>query len=130
MANECLKLIDKQSSSILASTYFTEINLETLKRIIPRDTLDAPEVVFSLNEIFCLINQLQIRIFEAAWRWAQAECSRRNLEGTGQNCRESLGDTLFQIRFPIMKQKDFANLPAKLGLLTNQGNTKFICFIN
>lgn len=60
-------------------------------------------------------------------RWAVAKCRRSNLEETGENLRNSLGDALFLIRFPVMTQKDFANLPAKSGLLTKEGNFLSSC---
>lgn len=44
---------------------------------------------------------------------------------TGENCRECLGDALFLIRFPAMSMREFANIPAKSGLLTTEGKSDF-----
>jgi len=48
------------------------------------------------------------------------ECKRRELAPDGANQRSVLGKALSLIRFPLMTAQEFANGPAKSGLLTEQ----------
>ena len=41
--------------------------------------------------------------------WATQECYRQNVDASGDNRRNVLGDGLFLIRFPTIPLRDFAN---------------------
>jgi BTB/POZ domain-containing protein 3/6 len=80
----CWEVIDAQAEEALRSEGFTEIDINTLNTVLSRETLNAKE----------------ISIFNAACRWADAECKRHNLELNSDNKRKVLGDPLFKIRIP------------------------------
>lgn len=104
LTQRCWEVIDAQTEEALASDGFAEIDHSTLQMIMARDTLNVSEKL----------------LFAAAVHWAQAECTRRGLAPTAENKRRVLGSVLYQLRLPTMNVKDFANGPAKLGILTFQ----------
>ncbi|CAC5421121.1 BTBD3_6 [Mytilus coruscus] len=104
LMQRCWEVIDAQAEEALRSDGFTEIDVNTLNTVLSRETLNAKE----------------ISVFNAACRWADAECKRQNLEQTAENKRKVLGDTLFKIRIPAMSLEEYANGPAQSGVLTLQ----------
>lgn len=107
LMSRCWEVIDAQAQLALDSEGFSEIDIETLKQILQRETLNCKETV----------------IFQAALQWAAAECKRRNLQVDSTNCRNVLGDALYLIRLPTMALEDFANDAAQSGILTLQETT-------
>ncbi|KAH9400832.1 BTB POZ domain-containing protein [Tyrophagus putrescentiae] len=102
LVERCFEVIDAQAELALASDGFTQIDSDTVRRILSRETLNAKEVV----------------IFEAALNWATAECRRQKLEPTAENQRSILGDILFCVRIPAMTLEEFANGPAQVAILS------------
>jgi len=101
----CLETIDKTTSESLAAEGFTDVDIDTLCSVLERDTLGIREC----------------KLFSAVCRWAEAECSRRQLEPTADNKRQVLGTrTLDLIRFPLMSIGEFAAGPAQSGLLRDR----------
>ena len=104
LMQQCWEVIDAQAEEALNSDEFTDIDFSTLESLLLRETLNAQEV----------------SVFNAACRWAEAECNRRDLQPTSENKRLVLGDALNHIRIPSMTLEDFANGPARSGLLTSK----------
>lgn len=59
----------------LRSDGFVDIDIHTLESVLSRETLNCKE----------------IHIWDAALRWASAECIRQDLESTPANQRQLLG---------------------------------------
>lgn len=97
----CWDVIDAQAEMALLSDGLLDVDINTLESILCRETLCVRETV----------------VFDAAVRWADAECRRKSLEITSANHRLVLQKVFHQIRFPTMKVEDFANGPAQSGLL-------------
>ncbi|VDN19659.1 unnamed protein product [Gongylonema pulchrum] len=111
--NRCWKLVDADAERVLSSDSFCDIDFSLLDQIISRKTLVVREKI----------------VYEAAIKWAKAECGRRELPDLPQNLRDVLGNALYHIRFRAMTINEFANGPAKAGLLTCQEtNDVFIHF--
>jgi len=101
----CLETIDKTTSESLAAEGFTDVDIGTLCSVLERDTLCIREC----------------KLFTAVCRWAEAECSHRQLEPTADNKRQVLGSrALDLIRFPLMSIGEFAAGPAQSGLLSDR----------
>lgn len=100
----CLETIDKNAMDSLFSDSFYDIDLDTLKLVLNRDSLRVREV----------------SLFIAAIRWAELECTRRSWELTTENKRKVLGDALYMIRFPLMTIEEFAHNVAQSELLTDK----------
>ncbi|KAG7154499.1 BTB/POZ domain-containing protein 6-like 3 [Homarus americanus] len=65
----------------------------------------------------------EIVLFDAALSWAEAECTRHEMELTAENKRKVLGTALNLIRIPCMELGEFANGAAQSGILTLQETT-------
>lgn len=107
LMSRCWEVIDAQAQSALHSEGFCEIDMDTLKQILQRETLNCKESV----------------VFQAVVQWAASECKRRSLDVNPSNCRVVLGDALYLIRLPTMALEDFANEAAQSGILTLQETT-------
>ena len=104
LTQRCWEVIDAQTEEALASDGFTEIDHSTLQVIMARDTLNTNEKL----------------LFVSALHWARAECMRRGITTTAENKRRVLANVLYLLRLPTMNVTDYANGPAKSGILTLQ----------
>lgn len=68
-----------QAEMALRSDGFVDIDIHTLESVLSRETLNCEE----------------IHIWDAALRWASAECMRQELEPTPNNQRRLLGELFF-----------------------------------
>ncbi|ELU04237.1 hypothetical protein CAPTEDRAFT_219878 [Capitella teleta] len=113
LMNRCWEVIDAQAEEALASEGFTEMDYDSLEMVLGRETLNVKE----------------ISLFQAAVRWAEVECSRREIANTSGNKRKVLGKALQLIRIPSMKLDEFADSAAQSGILTLQEtNDVFLYF--
>ena len=104
LEEKCWEIIDRETSRVLSSESFTEIDHETLLAVLTRDTLTV----------------LEAELFKAIKRWAEAECNRRILPPTPENKRSVLSSALNFIRFPVMTLKEFSEDAAQSGILTSE----------
>lgn len=104
LMDRCWKLVEVDAERVLMSDAFCDIDFTLFEEILSRDTLLTEEKL----------------VYDAALKWAEAECGRRNLPISRVNVRNVLGNALYHIRFPAMTIYEFANGPAKMGLLTCQ----------
>ncbi|XP_029047370.2 BTB/POZ domain-containing protein 1-like isoform X2 [Osmia bicornis bicornis] len=103
LAAVCLDTIDRFTTEALNADGFTDIDIDTLKIVLERDTLRVRES----------------KIFQAVVRWSEAECTRHQLPVTPENQRRVLGGAFSLVRFPLMSKEEFTAGPAQSGLLTN-----------
>ncbi|XP_076622886.1 BTB/POZ domain-containing protein 1 [Colletes latitarsis] len=101
LAAMCLDTIDRFTSEALNADGFTDIDIDTLKIVLERNTLRVRE----------------FKIFQAVLRWSEAECSRHQLPVTPKNQRLVLGSAFSLVRFPLMSKEEFTTGPAQSGLL-------------
>ncbi|XP_055350039.1 BTB/POZ domain-containing protein 3-like [Paramacrobiotus metropolitanus] len=97
----CLEFVDRSSELVFLSVHFENIPHETLMMILQRDTLTTDE-----NTIYLAVE-----------RWAAAACARANMERSPENRRQTLGAALYLIRFPLLRDAQLLDGPAKTGLL-------------
>eukprot|EP00096_Caligus_rogercresseyi_P006264 TRINITY_DN2258_c0_g1_i1.p1 TRINITY_DN2258_c0_g1~~TRINITY_DN2258_c0_g1_i1.p1 ORF type:complete len:394 (+),score=124.08 TRINITY_DN2258_c0_g1_i1:856-2037(+) len=102
LMQRCWEVIDAQASLALLAESFVDIDSETLKNILSRETLNCKETV----------------VFTAALNWATARI-REDLESPemGLKERDILGSALNLIRFPAMSVSDFADEIVTSGIL-------------
>lgn len=113
LAQMCLDTIDKNTDEALAADGFLDIDYDTLRMVLERDSLRIREVV----------------LFNAVIRWAEAECSRNNSPLAPENQRAVLRDVLNVIRFPLMTIEEFAVEVAQTKILTDREVVSIILFI-
>ncbi|XP_063782039.1 BTB/POZ domain-containing protein 1 [Pseudophryne corroboree] len=104
LAKLCLDTIDKSTADAISADGFTDIDIDTLRAVLERDTLCIRES--------CL--------FGAAVRWAEAECQRQKIPGSVENKMKVLGKAISLIRFPLMTVEEFAAGPAQSGILSDR----------
>ncbi|KAL3984666.1 PHR domain family protein [Acanthocheilonema viteae] len=104
LIDRCWKLVEVDAERVLMSDAFCDIDFILFDEILSRDALLTREKL----------------IYEAALKWAKAECGRRDLPVSQSNLRNMLSKALYHIRFPAMTIYEFANGPAKMDLLTCQ----------
>ena len=95
LVDRCWKVIDKQTGEAVKSDGFATIERSLLEAVVIRDTLMVEE----------------IELFKAVNLWATKESERQGLAVEGAVKRRILGEEIVKaIRFPIMKQEDFASV--------------------
>ncbi len=98
MTEVCWQYIDKYTDIFFASEYFLRIEQSTLDALLARDTLGSYEMA----------------IFEAVVKWANHQCSLRDLKQTCENRREVLGDAIYKIRFNTMTEIEFTEFSGEI----------------
>lgn len=103
LMQRCWEVVDAQSELVLSSDGFLDIDVETMKSIVGRETLSCKETV----------------VFQACIRWAENECAnkRKIPEPSAREKRQALGPCFDLIRFPTMKVEELANIAAPSRLL-------------
>ena len=95
LVDRCWKVIDKQAQKAVKSDEFVTIERSLLEAVVIRDTLTIEE----------------IELFKAVDLWAKRECERQGLAADGAIKRRILGEDVIKgIRFPTIKQEDFASV--------------------
>ena len=95
LVDRCWKMIDEQTEEAVKSDEFATVERSLLEAVVIRDTLTIEE----------------IELFKAVDLWATKECERQGLEADGKTKRRILGEEVIKaIRFPIIKQEDFASV--------------------
>ncbi|XP_068748903.1 BTB/POZ domain-containing protein 6-like [Montipora capricornis] len=93
LVDRCWEMIDKQTSAAVKSEGFAMIERPLLEELVERDTLDIPEA----------------ELFKGVVQWAEMEVARQTMVADGEEKRKIIGERIMKaIRFPIMKQDEFA----------------------
>ncbi|ODN01256.1 BTB/POZ domain-containing protein 2 [Orchesella cincta] len=102
LENKCWDCIELDSERFLASEEFHNLDGDLVKTVISRENLGIPEQ----------------SIYKSVVRWGERECQRKELTVEPGNVRTMIEKILPQIRFPLMEPSEFANGPARSGILT------------
>ncbi|XP_068677733.1 BTB/POZ domain-containing protein 6-like [Montipora foliosa] len=95
LVDRCWEMIEKQTEAAVKSERFALIDRPLLEELVERDTLDISEV----------------ELFEGVVQWANKKVARRGIVADGREKRSIIGDRIIKaIRFPIMKQDEFATV--------------------
>ena len=95
LVDQCWKVIDKQTDEAVKSDEFATIERSLLEAVVVRDTLTIEE----------------IELFKAVDLWATKQCEKQGVAADGATKRRILGEEVIRgIRFPTMKQEDFATV--------------------
>jgi len=115
LVDRCWKVIDKQTEAAVKSDGFATIESSLLKAVVVRDTLTIKEV----------------NLFQAVDLWATKQCEKQGAAVNGKVKRKILGDEIFKaIRFPVMKQEEFAAVVLDKGILTEGELVAFFQFFS
>jgi len=115
LTDRCWEVIDNQSQAAMNSDEFTTIEHSLLEAVVSRETL-------TINEI---------DLFEAVDLWATKKCRNQGLEANGEEKRRILGEKVVKaIRFPVMKQQEFASVVPDTKILTPDEVINFFKFFS
>ena len=115
LLDRCWEIVDKQTEEAVKSEAFATIERSLLEAVVVRDTLTIEE----------------IELFKAVDLWATKECERQGLAADGAIKRRILGEEVIKvIRFPTMKQKDFASVALDSNLLSREEIVNIIKYFN
>ena len=103
LETRCWQVIDKETDEAVKSDGFVTIDKSVLEELVERDSLDVREV----------------ELFKAVDCWAIKECEKQSLAAEGSVKRKTLGERIVKaIRFPVMKQQEFADVVLDSEILT------------
>ena len=115
LMDACWKVIEEQPEKVFKSDKFTSIERFLLKALVIKDTLAIEE----------------IEMFKAVDLWATKECERQGEVVNGAAKRRILGEEIInEIRFPTMKQEDFASAVLGSDLLTKEEIVRIVKYFN
>ncbi|KAL9958783.1 hypothetical protein ACROYT_G035843 [Oculina patagonica] len=105
LVDQCWDLIDRETEEAVKSEVFATIERSLLEAVVKRDSLTIREV----------------DLFKAVDIWAAKECERQGLTPDGKVKRCILGEVIVkQIRFPVMKEKEFTSVVLDSEILKPQ----------
>ena len=103
LVKRCWTVIDERSEEAIKSEGFATLERSLIEEAVKRDTLNIEEV----------------ELFKAVDSWATKKCKEEGLAADGSVKRKLLGENIVKaIRFPAMKQQDFAGVVLDTKILT------------
>ena len=104
LVNRCWEVIDEETEAVVKSDGFATLERPLLEALVERDTLDISEV----------------KLFKGVDEWATKESEKRGIVADGQEKRRIIGERIVKaLRFPVMKQEEFASVVVGSQILTN-----------
>jgi len=115
LVDRCWKMIDEQTEAAVKSDGFATIESSLLEALVVRDTLTIKEV----------------GLFQAVDLWAAKQCEKQGVAVNGELKRKILGEKIIKaIRFPVMKEEEFAAVVLDKDILTKGELVAFFQFFN
>ena len=107
LLDHCWQVIEKETDEAVKSDGFVTIERSILEELVEKASLNIKE----------------LELFEAVDRWAVKECRKQGLVAEGSVKRRILGERIVKgIRFPVMEQKEFADVVLDSDILTHKEN--------
>ena len=101
----CWNVIERETEEAVKSDGFVTMERSVLEEIVEKDSLNIKEV----------------ELLKAIDRWAGKECEKQGLVAEGSVKRRILGERIVKgIRFPLMKQEEFADAVLDCDILTKR----------
>ena len=115
LVDRCWEVVDNETKAAVKSDGFATIERSLLEAVVSRDTLAIQE----------------IDLFKAVDQWATKECEKQGWAVNGELKRRILGEKIIKaIRFPVMKEKEFATVVLDAKILSLDEITLFFKFFN
>ena len=115
LVDRCWKVVDKETKAAVKSDGIATIERSLLEAVVSRDTLTIEE----------------IDLFKAVDQWATKQCKKQRLSADGKAKRKILGERIIKsIRFPVMKQEEFAAVVIDAKILTPDEIITFFKFFS
>lgn len=105
LLDHCWQVIEKDAKEAVKSDGFVTIARSVLEELVQKESLNIKEVA----------------LFKAVDLWAVSECGKQSIEAQGPVKRRILGEQIVKaIRFPVMEQKEFADVVLDSDILTHK----------
>ena len=115
LLDHCWKVVEKETEEAVKSDAFVTIERSVLEELIEKDSLNIKEV----------------ELFKAVDCWAEKECKKQGLRVEGSVKRRTLGERIVKgIRFPVMKEKEFADVVLDCCILTQDECFNLVKYFN
>ena len=115
LVERCWRVIDEKAEEAVTADGFATIERSLLEAVVQRDTLSIKEIT----------------LFQAVDLWATKECERQGLTADGEVKRRILGEAIVKgIRFPVMKEAEFARIVIDSEILTSKEIATFFKYYN
>ena len=109
LEEKCWEFVELNTSEVVASVEFTDINQATLTDVLKRESLNVKEY----------------DLYNAVLKWSEAECSRKGIEANAKNKRTAIGNAIYQIRFASMTLQEFGQITSQSSMLTPEDMVLF-----
>ena len=107
LLDHCWKVIEKETTEAVKSDGFVTIERSILEEVVEKESLNIKE----------------LELFKAVDRWAEKECRKQGIAAEGSVKRRILGERIVKgIRFPVMEQREFADVVLDSDILTHKEN--------
>ena len=115
LADKCWEVIDGHGDDALENEAFAKIEKSLLEELVERESLDVSEV----------------KLFKAVDFWARRNCEAQKIKANGTSKRKILGERIIKaIRFPVMEQKEFADVVLDSEILTRRETYNLMKYFN
>ena len=115
LEDHCWEVIDKEANEAVKSDGFLTIEKPVLEALVERESLTVKEV----------------ELFKAVDSWASKECEKQGLAAEGSVKRRILGERIVKaIRFPVMEEKEFADVVLDCDILTKKESFDMMKYYN
>ena len=115
LMEHCWKVVEKETKEAVKSDGFVAIERSVLEELVEKDSLNIKEV----------------ELFKAVNCWAEKECEKQGLAAEGSVKRRILGERVVKgIRFPVMEEKEFANIVLDCDILTKKECFDLVKYFN
>ena len=115
LMNHCWKLIETQTEEAVKSEGFVTVERSVLEELVEKNSLNIKEV----------------ELFKAIDCWAEKECEKQGLVAEGSVKRRVLGERVVQgIRFPVMEEREFADIVLDSEILTLRETNRLVKYFN
>ena len=115
LMNHCWKMIATQTEEAVKSEGFVTIERSVLEELVEKNSLNIKEV----------------ELFKAVDCWAEKECEKQGLVTEGSVKRRVLGERVVQgIRFPVMEEREFAEIVLDSEILTPRETNRLVKYFN
>lgn len=115
LADKCWEVIDGHGDDALENEAFAKIEKSLLEELVERESLDVSEV----------------KLFKAVDFWARRNCEEQKIKVNGTSKRKILGERIIKaIRFPVMEQKEFADVVLDSEILNRRETYNLMKYFN
>ena len=107
LKEKCMEKIEEQTEEALSTDNFLSVSKDTVSVILDSDKLSMDE----------------LKLFERSCDWA------RNNRNGAKSIRDTLGECLFKIRFPVIPMKEFTEGVCSTNILTKDEQLELLKYM-